>query len=181
MGSQMAEVDALTKALKDARLAEAVQLDAILNARDARILRLGALRDAVLPELAAHDEAKKLFDLTVVEGERPKLWLDLISWVEMQPDPKTYRLVQSRESAEGVLFETTDAAEMQRYIIRVMAHRLIERERKQVSVAAPETREPKTKPAGYSFGALVFVWISGLAFGVLALVAYGLINGMLKI
>lgn len=173
----MAEVDALTKAMKDARLAEAVQLDAILNARDARILRLGALRDAVLPELQAHEEAKKLFDLNVVEGERPKLWLDLISWIEMEPDPKTYRLVQSRERAEGVLFETADAAEMKRYAIRYMAHRLIERERRQVSTGIVS----ETARGRYSFGDLVYVWVSGLAFGILALVAYAVLQGALKI
>lgn len=173
----MAEVDALTKAMKDARLAEAVQLDAILNARDARILRLGALRDAVLPELQAHEEAKKFFDLNVVQGDKPKLWLDLISWVEMAPDPKNYQLVQTRETAEDVLFESADAAEMKGYIIRYMAHRLVERERRQVSVAPVL----QTQAGRYSFGELVYVWFSGLAFGVLALVAYALIKGMLKI
>ncbi|MBG1230937.1 hypothetical protein [Aestuariivirga litoralis] len=172
----MTEPDTLTKALKDARLAEAVQLDAILNARDARILRLGALRDAVLPELAGHDAAKTLFDLNVVEGEKPKLWIDLISWVEMEPDPKTYRLVQSRESAEGILFETSDAAEMQRFIIRYMAHRLVERERRTVNTGFVG----QTVQRRYSFGELLYVWATGLLFGVLGLTAVALIQGWLK-
>ena len=177
VGSRMAEADALTKAMKDARLAEAVQLDAILNGRDARILRLGALRDAVLPELQTHEEAKKFFDLNVVEGERPKLWLDLISWVEMEPDPKTYRLVQSRESAEGVLFETADAAEMKRYVIRYLAHRLVAREKR----AAATGFADQTVSRHYTFGELVYVWLSGLAFGILSLVAVALIRGTLKL
>jgi hypothetical protein len=92
----MTERDYFGVALKKARVAEAAQLEAALNIRDARALRLESLRDAVQERLGANVQARAFFDLTVQPGVRPKLWIDLISSVVMEPDPRSYRLVQDR-------------------------------------------------------------------------------------
>jgi hypothetical protein len=171
----MADADAFLKALKQARLSEAAQLDAVLNLRDARVLRLEALRDAVLPELQGHAEAQSLFDLNVQDGEKPRLWIDLVSSVEMEPDPKTYRLVQQREGRRDVLFETRDMSQMGDFVIRFLAHRLVAQERlsRTPQVAAQTGRR-------YGLFEMVYVWITGILFGALSLIAWALATGHLK-
>ena len=83
----MADHRQFEQALKQARLAEAAQLEAVLSVKDARSMRLLALRDAVIPHLAAHPAGAGLVDLTMQPGEVPRLWLDLISSVVVAPKP----------------------------------------------------------------------------------------------
>ncbi|MDE2384602.1 MAG: hypothetical protein KGO53_08285 [Alphaproteobacteria bacterium] len=157
-------------------MTEAAQLDAVLNLRDARSLRLGALRDAVLPLLKGNDSAVELFELNLQDGEKPRLWIDLISAVEMEPDPKTYRLVQQRDGARETLLETAQLDEMRDYLVRFLAHRVVAQERH----AAGLSHLLKPGKRGYSLFALVYAWFTGLMFGVLSLVAWALAVGRLK-
>ena len=172
----MVKAGTLDQALKDARLLQAAQLEAMVNVRDARVLRLEALRDSLLPELHQRGEMGDLFELNVQEGDRPKLWLDLISVVEMEPDPGTYQLVQDRSSHREILFETKDAAEIRQKVIQHIAHRLVERDRRAAGLAPKKPHDGRR----YSVGEMVFVWFSGFAFGLLILLAYALATGELR-
>lgn len=174
----MSKVDAFTQALKQARLAEAAQLEALVSLRDARSLRLLALRDALKRELAGHDEALSLFELNVQDAEKPKLWLDLISFIEMEPNPKTYRLMQDGPQGRACQFESSDAAAMQAQALRHMAHRLVAHDKLAAGMAQGKSNE-KSKP--YGLGDLIYVWFTGLLFGILGLVAWALAMGYLKI
>jgi len=171
----MADADAFLKALKQARLSEAAQFDAGLNLRDARALRLDALRDAVLPELRGHEAAQSLFELNVQDSEKPRLWIDLISTVEMEPDPKTYRLLQQREQKREVLFETRDMEQMRDFLLRYLAHRYLAQDRLSRTNEATLAPQPR-----YSLFEMIYVWITGILFGVLGLVAWALATGHLK-
>ncbi len=172
----MVKAGTLDQALKDARLLQAAQLEAMVNVRDARVLRLEALRDSLAPELRQREELGDLFELNVQDGDRPKLWLDLISVVEMEPDPGTYRLMQDRNSHREILFETKDAAEIHQRVIQHVAHRVVERERRAAGFAPKKLNETRR----YSVGEMVFVWFSGFAFGLLILLAYALATGELR-
>jgi hypothetical protein len=172
----MSKADAFTQALKQARLAEAAHLEAEVSLRDARSLRLLALRDALKGDLAGHEAALSLFELNVQDAERPKLWLDLISFIEMEPNPKSYRLTQDGPQGRTGLFETTDAAAMQAQALRHMAHRLVAHDKQAAAFAPPDT-DTKRK---YSMGELVYVWVTGLLFGILGLVALALAKGIVK-
>lgn len=172
----MSKADAFTQALKQARLAEAAQLEAVVSLRDARSLRLLALRDALKRDLAGHDEALALFELNLQDSEKPKLWLDLISFIEMEPDPKTYRLMQDGPQGRECVFESGDARAIQEQALRHMAHRLVTHDKQ----AAGISLRSKDKARNYGLGELVYVWITGLLFGVLGLVAWGLAVGLVK-
>ncbi|MDE2446494.1 MAG: hypothetical protein KGO94_09960, partial [Alphaproteobacteria bacterium] len=108
----MADAEEFNRALRDARLSAASKLDAVLEVSDARALRLDALRAEVLPVVSVNAEARSMFALTLEPGAAPKLWIDLISSVVMEPDPRTFRLVQDQESRRETLFETTDMKAM---------------------------------------------------------------------
>ncbi len=73
------EQDALAEAIREARLAEAAHFEAALDLRDSKSLRLQILKDELLPAVQASPEARELFDLTLLPGEPPKLWVDLTS------------------------------------------------------------------------------------------------------
>jgi hypothetical protein len=64
--------------LRSARQAEAARLDATTGLQDAKVLRLGALRDGVLPALVGNERARQLFELSVIPGVSPRLWVDLV-------------------------------------------------------------------------------------------------------
>ncbi len=171
----MAEHDDLSGALRKARLAEAAHFEAVLGIRDSKSLRLQALKEDLAPAISATPEAAKIFDLALVPGESPRLWVDLISSVVMEPDYRTYRLLQDNQSGRETLFETVNRDEMLNFLKSYMAHRMISRER-QVASATP----PQPQVAGYSAGAIIYAWLSGFMLGLLVLLVAAISLGKLK-
>lgn len=165
--------DGLAEALREARLAEAAHFEAALDLRDSKTLRLQILKDELLPTVQASPEARDLFDLTLLPGEPPKLWVDLTAFVVMEPDHRTYRVLQDRQDSRDLLFEGTDREQAAAAIRRHMAHRMVARERQSPGL-------PPVPGVGYSSATLILAWISGFAFGALALVAAALYTGLLK-
>ena len=157
----------LEAALRAARHAEALHRESLALISDAETLRLTVLKDELAAYIAGHKEARAFFALTILAGEKPRLWLDLIHWVEMAPDPRTYRLIGDREAGRESLLETRDRAELIQFIKSWMAHRLIERAR---VLASPRVLPPVQ---GYSAGALFLAMVAGFSIGVLALFAAG--------
>ena len=165
--------DGLAEALREARLAEAAHFEAALDLRDSKTLRLQILKDELLPTVQSTPDARDLFDLTLLPGDPPKLWVDLTSYVVMEPDHRTYRVLQDRQDSRDILFEGLDREQAAMAIRRHMAHRLVARER-QNALPVP------VGGLGYSSATLMLAWVSGFAFGALALVAAALYAGLLK-
>ncbi|MBL8905261.1 MAG: hypothetical protein JNM20_01160 [Rhizobiales bacterium] len=162
----------LTNLLRLARIAEAAHFEAALDIRDAKTLRLQVLKDDLAPVIAANAEAGRIFDLSLVPGEPPKLWIDLITAVVMEPDQRTYRLIRDTHSGREIVAETASRPEIVEQIKLHMAHQLVARERRLAS-AMPA----KAAIAGHSSAALILAWLSGFTIGVLALFMIGLMFG----
>jgi hypothetical protein len=158
-----ADDQAFGDALRRARLAEAAHFDALMDIRDAQTLRLAALRDDLAQALKERTEAREFVDLALAPGDPPRLWVDLVTYVVMEPTPRVYRVIQDRASGKEVVFESADRDSVKARLLDLVAHRLVNRER--VLVATPGT---KTEP-GYSAAALALAWISGFAVGMMAL------------
>jgi hypothetical protein len=171
----VAEHDDLSGALRKARLAEAAHFEAVMAIRDSKSLRLQVLKDEIAPVIAATPEAANVFDLALVPGEPPRLWIDLISFVVMEPDYRTYRLQQDNQGGREALFESADRAEMVSYLKSYLAHRMIARE-KQIASAAPVLQPV----ARYSTWAIIYAWFNGLLLGLLALLVAAISLGKLK-
>lgn len=168
------ERDALAEALREARLAEAAHFEAALELRDSKSLRLQLLQDDLLPAVRSSTEARELFDLTLVPGDPPKLWVDLVSYVIMEPDHRTYRFVQDRQDGREILFESSGREQTVAAVRRHMAHRLVARERQ--AAALPQAMSQ----LGYSTASLILAWASGFAFGALALLFAAIYFGVLR-
>lgn len=172
----MVEQLEFSKALREARLASAAKLDAVLSVADARALRLETLQAELAPIIAGNSDAKALFALNVQAGETPKLWLDLISSVIMEPDPRTYRLVQDQDNRRETLFETDDLKAMSGFIVKYLAHRIVAHEKLVRGVSPMPEKFQKT----YSAVDLIYVWITGAAVGILGLMIVGMLLGKLS-
>jgi hypothetical protein len=162
--AQMSEFimeETLLQALQDARAKDTARLEALFNVQDLRALRLSHLNDMIAPELTKNAVARPLFNLNLEPGETPRLWLGLTSSIVMEPDPKTYRLVQMTEATRETLFETADAVAMKRFALRHMAFQIVEQRRKPLWPAT--LKQISVLP-------LALAWFFGLVCGIAGLV-----------
>lgn len=173
----------LATALRRARIENAEHSAALADLRAAEIVRLELLADAIAPVIAQAPEDCDLFDLAVSPGERPRLFIDCIGFVEMDRDRRTYRFLQDTRHARIVLCESAEIDEIVEAATNYVAHRLIERE-KALAIdyasggAAKVVRKAATKsPAvgsGKAFQAFLFlIELIGSAafFSLLAIIA----------
>jgi len=161
---------AMSAALRQARLAESAHFDAAADIRDAKSLRLNVLFDEVRPQLA--DLARRsegFIDPLVAPGEPPRLWIDMVAYVLMEPDPRTYRFQRDTAGGHEILLETRERGEMRDKIIAYAAHRIVERERQ----FATDERSRQPVYRTYGAAALFLAWLAGFCLGVLALFALG--------
>ena len=151
----------LKDALRQARIESAERTGLVLEMRDTEAARLELLNDALDPVFAEIPQGVDIFDRGVSRGEVPRLWIDIVAYVLMGRDKRTYRFVQDTRYGRKVLHESADIPDMAKAITRYIAARLIERERALVSgpPAAGEKRPSRWRAAGM----FVLGFIIGLA------------------
>ena len=118
----------LTAAIRAARLEEAERTQAVVDLRGAEGARLDVLREAIEPVLAQIPVEVDLFDIGIVPGEHPRLFIDMISFVEMARDRRTYRFLQDTRHGRVLLAENDGVYSMTEAVTRYIARRLVERE-----------------------------------------------------
>lgn len=125
----LASVPNLTESMRRARIEAAEQAQVTADLRNGEIARLEMLAEAVRPMLAQLPKELDLFDLGVTAGERPRLFVDMIGFVEMARDRRTYRLLQDTRHGRLTLAQSERLEEMAQAIADYVARRLIEREK----------------------------------------------------
>ena len=156
-------------ALREARLAEAAHLEAVIRAQDAGALRLDHLRGRLLDSLPADSTLRQSMDLRLPPDFPPRLFLDLSRSVAMATDGRSFVLEEDHEDHRSVLAAEVSVEDMVREVLRLEAHRTIQTARK------PEPRKAWQWGALHplTWAQLLYVWLTGFAAGValLALVA----------
>ncbi|WP_051335649.1 hypothetical protein [Methylocapsa acidiphila] len=151
------EASSLARALRRARLDAAERSQAVAELRYVELARLEMLEDALEPLLAEVPPHVDLFDVAIAPGAHPRLFIDVIGFVEIAPDRRTYRLVQDARHGRVALVESASIGEIVNAVADYMAHRLIEREKALVSDEglAPSVRRRRATPdvAAVSTGA----------------------------
>jgi hypothetical protein len=87
------------------------------------------LQEQLAPVLAQVPADCDLFDVALVPSEHPRLFIDMIGFVEMGRDRRLYRLLQDTRHGRVTLCETEQLDKMIEAATNYIAHRLIERER----------------------------------------------------
>lgn len=119
----------LRSALRVARIEGAERSQAIAAVQGADVARLELLKERLAPVLAQVPADVDLFDAVVVPGPQPRLFIDMIGFVEMAHDRRRYRLVQDTRDGRLILVETERLDVMADAVTAYIARRLVEREK----------------------------------------------------
>jgi hypothetical protein len=118
----------LKAAIRNARIEQAEQSSVVAELRGAEFARLEMLRDSLEPVLAQVPEDVDLFDTGIVPGDRPRLFIDMIGYVEMGPDRRLYRFIQDTRHGRVTMAESERVDTMVDACTQYIARRLVERE-----------------------------------------------------
>lgn len=119
----------LREALRRARVDAAERSDVVIDLRQAEIARLDILREALGPVFADVPPEIDLFDLGLVAGDRPRLFVDMVAFVEMGRDRRTYRFMRDGRNGRALIVESEKTEPVVAAVTFYVAHRLVERER----------------------------------------------------
>ena len=137
----------LTSAIRRARLEQAERGDVIAELRGAELARLEMLEEAIDPVLKQVPGHIDLFDTGVVPGEHPRLFIDMVAFIEMARARRTYRFVQDTRNGRVTIAESDRLDAMAEAVTAYIARRLVEREKALASSGAPEAAPAKAVAA----------------------------------
>ena len=80
--------------IRRAKLDDAERSSVIAELRGAELARLELLRDALDPVFAQVPPQAELFEHGLVPGEKPRLFVDIVAFIEMARDRRCYRFIQ---------------------------------------------------------------------------------------
>ncbi len=119
----------LGAALRRARIENAERADAVAEIREIELGRLALLQSALQPVVRQAPPGVDLFDLSLARGDRPRVFLDMVAFVEMARDRRTYRFFQDTLYGRVVIAESPKIDTIVAACTNYVARRLIERER----------------------------------------------------
>jgi len=160
----------LHEALETARTEQAVRLDAVEEVKVLQVARLQQLADDLQPVFTDLPENSDLFICSIVAGDPPRLWIDMLTYVSIGDDGRTYKLLTNSRSGRQILEESAEISEISAHVVRYIAHRVIDRER---SFERPMSSGSLVRGNRYGAMSLVVAWTCGFAVGALVLFALG--------
>jgi len=136
----------LAAAVRRARVENAERADAIAELREIELGRLALLECELKPVVRQAPQDVDLFDLTLSRGDRPRVFLDMIAFIEMGRDRRTYRFFQDTLHGRVLIAESPRIDKIVAAVTNYVARRLVERER--ALAASRETGEAVRISAG---------------------------------
>ena len=118
----------LMDAVRRARIEQAEKSGISSDLRAAEFTRLEFLKNGLAPILAQLPRDADLFNHGLVPGDRPRFYVDMIAFIEMGRDRRTYRFLMDTPSGRQILGESDDIAVMVNAITNYLGRRLVERE-----------------------------------------------------
>ena len=170
----------LREALRRARAASAEKSGVLVELRTAELARLDLLKEKLEPVFAQVPQGVDLFDAAILPGDPARLFVDVLGFVEMGRDKRTYRFFHDTRYGRRLIAETENLNEMAQAITDYVANRIVEREKALISDLAPvpvRTRpataeasagyEPKSSPLMLALVALVVGLLAYIVAGAL--------------
>ncbi len=119
----------LVASIRQARVENAERADAIAEVRELEIARLKALESALEPIVDQAPRGVDLFDLALTQSEHPRLFVDMIAFVDLAHDKRTYRFFQDTRQGRVLMAESQSLDTIVAAVTDYVARRLVERER----------------------------------------------------
>jgi hypothetical protein len=123
-----ADSPSLKAAVRRTRIEIAAHSEAVDDLRRAEIARLELVEEALRAIIDQAPHSVDLFDLGIARGEKPRLFLDVIAFVDLGPDRRTYRFLQNTRYGRVLIAETASLERIVAAMTNYVARRLIERE-----------------------------------------------------
>ena len=141
----------LAAAIRQARVENAERAEAIADLRELEMGRLRALESALKPVVDQAPPDVDLFDLALAPGDHPRLFLDMIAFVDMAHDRRTYRFYQDTRHGRVLIAESQSADAIAAAVADYVGRRLVERERALAAdwrVDGAPPAQPQAEPDG---------------------------------
>jgi hypothetical protein len=140
----------LQASIRQARVENAERADALAEMRELEIVRLKALETALEPVIDQAPQGVDLFDMALTQSEHPRLFLDMLAFVDVAHDRRTYRFFQDTRHARVLLAESQSIDTIIAAVADYVARRLVERERALTidPRVAEEQRSQAAEPSG---------------------------------
>jgi hypothetical protein len=119
----------LAAAIRQARIENAERAEAIADLREIETGRLALLESALKPVIGQAPPGVDMFDLALARGDHPRLFVDMIAFVDMAHDRRTYRFHQDTRCGRVLIAESQSVDAIAAAVANYVARRLIERER----------------------------------------------------
>jgi hypothetical protein len=119
----------LAAALRTARIENAERAEAIADLREIELGRLALVESALKKVVRQVPPEVDLFDLTLARGERPRVFLDMVAFIEMARDRRTYRFFQDTLHGRVLIAESPKIDAIVAACTHYVARRLVERQR----------------------------------------------------
>ena len=129
----------LRAALRKARMESAERSGVLVELRTAELGRLDLLRQELEPVFAQVPKEIDLFDAAILPGDPARLFVDVIGFVEMGHDKRTYRFFQDTRYGRKTIAESHDLEVMVQAVTDYVARRIIEREKALAANTLPES------------------------------------------
>ena len=127
--SNSPKVRSLKAAVDAVRNRQADQRDVVVDLGEAEKARLDLLATELLPLFEEIDDADDRFELAVSRGDRPRMWIDMTTFVTMGHDKLSYRLLKDTRMGRIVMAETDKMQKMADFVSEYVAEKVIEREK----------------------------------------------------
>ena len=115
--------------MRRARFDDAERSGTVADLRAMRLGRLDVLREALEPLIAQIPADVECFDIGVMPGTNPRLFLDMIGFVEMGRDSRVYQFLQDTRHGRVKLAESESVAAIVEAATLYVARRLLERDK----------------------------------------------------
>lgn len=119
----------LKEALYVVKNRQADRDDVVVDMLAAEEARLEILADELSPLMDEVDPNDERFEFALSQGDRPRLWIDITSFVFMGHDRRVYRFVKDTRMGRVVLAESGDMQSMAGSVAEYVAEKVLERER----------------------------------------------------
>jgi len=121
--------DDLGAAVRRAREENAERAEAIASLREIEAGRLALLESALKAVVRQAPADVDLFDLSLTQTDKPRLFLDMVAFVEMARDRRTYRFFQDTLHGRVMIAQSDQMSRIVSAVTNYVARRLVERER----------------------------------------------------